>query len=87
MADELVTVLYEGPDPIKPIRNPRTNQVHNFLKGKSIEVPEEFAKILIGPDQNSRGFTADQLDMARAYDHHVFRIVAKAAARKGDVDG
>jgi hypothetical protein len=80
MEEELVSVIYEGPDPIKPIRDSRTNQTHNFLRGKALEVSAEFAKVLIGPDFNSRGFTADQLDLARAYDHHIFRIVGKERA-------
>jgi len=79
MAEELVTVLYEGPNPIIAIRYRKTNQQFNFLQGKAIEVPAEFAKTLTGDEFNSRGFTATEMDLARAYDHHLFRIIDRVA--------
>lgn len=81
MSDELVTVLYAGPQPIFPVRHNQTKQTFNFLKGKTLDVPADFAKLLTasgeGSEFNSRGFTKDQLELARAYDHHIFSVVGK----------
>lgn len=82
MADELVTVLYKGPLEILPVRDNVTKDFHNFLKGKTLDVPKEVADYVM--TLNSRGFTNPE--DARPYDQHVFEIVTKGGAGRASKD-
>lgn len=87
---ELVEVRYLGPDPLKAFEKDNKGNVvnFNFVKGQVVEkVPLGFAKYLIGEEMNSRKLTTDQMDLARAYDHHLFEIVGRHGAAETDDGG
>lgn len=79
--EKTVVLTYHGPDEIRVIREMQDGLgTFTFVKGVPLpNVPEKFALQLI-KDMNQREFTKDQMDLARAYDCHIFEVEQDAGS-------
>lgn len=74
--DRTVSLTYHGPDEIRVIKDMEDGSgVFTFKRGDTVSgVPEKFAKRLV-QDMNPRGFKKEEMDLAKAYDCHLFEVV------------